>query len=440
MSEKKNHRLLVPSMGEGVSEVTIVSWLKKEGDKIEKDDPIVEVSTDKVDTEISSPHEGFLISIFCKEGDTVAVDKLIAQISEDKNAPVISEQPLQEEPEDSKVSKFESHDNQKDQKSNFPESNLNQKGIRLPEYKSSAVFAGYIAASPLARKMAADFNISLGDVEGSGLYGRVTKDDIEKYVRSHSESNLPREEDLLLTKVLTEKKDSKEYLQGVEVKRVKMTKIRRLTAEHMVRSVRTSPHATLTIEVNLNNVLQYKTEKAQEFLEKNSCKLTLTSFFISASIFALQAHPEVNCSIDGDDILYKDDINIGCAVATETGLLVPVLKKTNKFSLDEVAIELASLVTKARNNKLEPQDIVGGTFSITNPGMYGTLNAQPIINQPQVGILSIGCLTERPVLRENNWQSHSFCQIGLTFDHRVIDGEGAAKFLGSIKEFLENYS
>ena len=313
----------------------------------------------------------------------------------------------------------------------------------VPSFQiSPGAYAGVIRSSPLVKKMARDHGLNLNFVQGSGLYGRITKRDVLSFIASGGNRHvgapaIPSTPEPPALK--TSKKDGQEYLEGVKVERKKMSKMRKLTAEHMLQSVKTSPHVTTTFEVDLDRISRIKSEIAESFIKEYGQKLTYTSFFIAAAIHALKKHPDMNASIDQDEILYKESINIGCAVAIDTGLIVPVIKNANDFSLGKIAQALGDLVDRARNKILNPDDITGGTFSITNPGMYGSVHSQPIINQPQVGIMSIGAIVQRPVAVDNKVVIHPLCQMGITFDHRLIDGEGGAKFLADVKGFLETY-
>jgi 2-oxoglutarate dehydrogenase E2 component (dihydrolipoamide succinyltransferase) len=410
----QNHRLTLPSMGEGVSEASVVRWLKNIGDKIALDEPVIEVSTDKVDTEIVSSFAGYLVAIFVHEGDTVQVGQTIAQISSRPDAPV------EELPSNQSSS------------SQHTIKSMNKPRREQPTYTKSSIatFAGEVKASPLVKKLAKEYSVDLRQVEGSGLYGRVTKDDVLHFVQEQH----PPSQNEGKFQLNIEKKENKEYLEGVLVERSSMSKIRKLTADHMASSVRTSPHVTTTFEVCFSRVSDFK-----ENFKKT--KLTYTAFFIQAAAASLQKYPVVNSSVDGHDVLYKKDINIGCAVATDSGLIVPVLKRAQEYkTIEDIALQLQTLIEKTKNKKLLPTDIIGGTFSITNMGMYGSIHSQPIINQPQVAIMSIGAIVERGVVEKGKIVIRPMCNIGLTFDHRVVDGHEGALFLKDIKEFLENYS
>lgn len=421
--ESEHSKVLLPSMGEGVIEATVNKWLKSPGDKVAKDEPLLEVSTDKVDTEIASTHSGYLIETFAKSGDVVKVGALLAQVSESKDAAVVF-----------KAEEIQSVAVGTSAKSSQPRSAGNQPAPgQFAMSNSFKSLAGPVSSSPLVRKMARDYNVNLANVEGTGAWSRVTKQDLLGYLHENS----PASEEKSTPALVTEHKEEGEFLEGVLVKREPMSKIRELTARHMVQSVRTSPHVTTTFEINLESALKFKKEQGEAFQKDHGVKLTLTPLFINACVEALKQHPYVNASIDGYDILLKEDINIACAVATDDGLLVPVMKKLQNKSFAEMVVEFQELVNKTRDKRLQPSDLKGGTFSVTNPGMYGSLHSQPIINQPQVAILSVGAITQRCMLVDDKPMNQSFCQIGLTFDHRIIDGQGGAYFLQTVKRVLE---
>lgn len=433
MSEKKSDFLVtLPSMGEGVQEATLNKWLCQVGEEVKKDEPLLEISTDKVDTEIMSPYSGYLIATHVKEGSTVGVGDTIAQVSLKKTAAVLE---VTAPKQTTGKSTGPSTETERPERLR-PIDNL---GSFMPRQASSKSFAGPIKSSPLVRKMAFEMGVPLGEVQGTGAYARITKDDILDYIARNSSSEAPQNltESLASASLATEKKEGKEFLEGVEVTREPMSKIRKATADHMIRSVRTSPHVTTTFEICLDPVLALKKAKSENFQKKHGIKLTLTPFFIAACAKALEEHPHVNASVDGYDILLKKDVNIACAVATNDGLMVPVLKRLQGLSFTEIVTRFSEMVQKTRDKKLQLADLAGGSFSITNPGMYGSLHSQPIINQPQVAILSVGAMTKRCVFDGKEPRNETVCQIGLTFDHRLIDGQLGAFFLQSVKREME---
>lgn len=436
----------LPALGEGIQEATVVKWLKKTGQWVEKDEPLVEISTDKVDTEIASPGEGYLIAILSPEGQTVRIDQLIAVLAPAADMsvpPELVEQPSTREAKNPSPTPTRGIALPRPS----PAMGSNASGRSPTEFRyerpRTGQYLGWVRASPLVRALAKEHQIPLTDLVGSGLHGRLTKDDVYAYLEAHQSSGeatarhqAAREDQPLATYWHNEQ----EYLDGTPIVREKMSTMRRLIAEHMRRSVRRSPHVTTTFEIDLMQVKQAREVWQKSFTAAHGFPLSYTPFFIAAAAAALAEYPEINSAIDGEEILWRKDINIGCAVATERGLIVPVLKGLAGLGLEEIAVNLGRLVEKARTNKLLPEDVHGGTFSVTNPGMFGSLHSQPIINQPQVAILSVGAILEKPVVVKGEILVHPLVQVGLTFDHRLVDGEGGAKFLSHVKRVLENFA
>ena len=431
--------VLLPSMGEGIAEATVVKWLKKAGEMIQKDEPLLEVSTDKVDTEIPAPATGTLLKTNAIEGATVEVNATIAWIG-----PAGAAVP---------ASTTGSTSTQKAK----PGASAAGKPTAASAHQTSsnhAVMPVFVdgsvtrRTSPLVRKMAKDLGIDLRRVPGSGLHGRVTKDDFHAFASSpqaYAPAAAAVAPEVLLSKIETTTSNGVESLEGVPVRREKMTKMRRLIAEHMVRSVRVSPHVTTTFEIDLQKVVAMRERCKKAFADREGFGLTFTPILIKAAIEAIKLHPVVNCSVDGDEVLWKDNINIGCAVALGSegggGLIVPVIKNSQTMSLRDVAVKLNDLATRARAKKLQPDEVIGGTFSITNPGGWGSITSNPIINQPQVAMLGIGAIVKRPVVIENDQIAiRPIMMASLTFDHRVIDGEGGAMWLASYKKILESWT
>lgn len=425
--------VVLPSMGEGVHEATLVTWVKKPGDWVRKQEPLLEVSTDKVDTEILAEADGYLIATFLQPGEVAQVNQLLAQLSPDPTTPAISPRTLHKPIAAPMRAAASTH---------MSAATLSSRSgaiAKAPPHTTPSTFAGFVRASPLARKWAREYGLELGRIPGSGLHGKIMQGDLERYRQENqSIASLPAVAPLLAS-LATEHREGKEYVEGVEITRQKMSLIRRKTAEHMVHSVRTSPHVTTTFCLDLHAAAAYKKQHEAECLRTHGAKLTYTAFFLYAATQALKAFPFANASVDGDDILLKSDINLGCAVAIDTGLIVPVIKRANDKSLFEIAGALHDLVTRARSKKLKPEDVQGGTFSITNPGLYGSVHSQPILNQPQVAIMSVGAIQEMPAVVKGQIVIRPLCQVGLTFDHRILDGEGGAKFLAHVKHTLENF-
>jgi 2-oxoglutarate dehydrogenase E2 component (dihydrolipoamide succinyltransferase) len=434
--------VLLPSMGEGVAEATVVKWLKKAGESVNKDEPLLEVSTDKVDTEIPAPASGTLLKTTALEGATVEVNQTIgwigpkgAQIPENPNA-------NQDSASHRAVTTPTSAASVNRQK------NPAQAGAPMPvsSFFSDASVVG--RSSPLVRKMARDLGIDLRRVRGTGLSGRITKIDIEAWQQNpvaHQMEPSPVSEKPILARVETTLTNGQELLEGVPVRREKMTKMRRLIAEHMVDSVRVSPHVTTVFEIDLQKVVAVREKAKKTFAEREGFNLTFTPFLIRAAVEAIKKFPIVNVSVDGDEVLWKDQINIGCAVALGAegggGLIVPVIKKAQDKNLRDICKTLNDLATRARTKKLLPDEVIGGTFSVTNPGGWGSITSNPIINQPQVAMLGIGAIIKRAVVVDSDQiVIRPMMMASLTFDHRVIDGEGGAMWLAEYKRILENWS
>ena len=414
--------VLMPLMGEGITEATLVKWLKRPGDSLRRDEPLLEISTDKVDTEIPSPAAGTLLEVYAKDGDVVAINQVIALIGNPGEHGVQTTRTAAAGAAAPPAAVV------------VP---LMATSVAIDRSRSSAESTAGRRSSPLVRKMARALQVDLAQVAGTGLLGRITKRDLEAFqakVPTESLASAP------LASGLTPSEGSgTQTLDGVPVRREKMSRMRMLIAEHMVRSVRTSPHVTTIFEIDMHRVIKLRETCRAQFASREGFNLTYTPFFVYAAIQAIKHVPAVNCSVDGDDILWKDQINIGVAVAIASGLIVPVIRNAGELSVLGVAQRLHGLAERARSKKLLPEDVQGGTFSITNPGMFGSLVSMPIINQPQVAILSIGAIIKRPVVIDDLIGIRPLVQIGLTFDHRVVDGEGGARYLAFLKQTLEQF-
>ncbi len=432
--------VLMPSMGEGITAATLVKWLKKVGEEVQKNEPLLEVSTDKVDTEIPAPASGFVVELFAKDGDEVAVNAVIATIAAEKGAAGAKASPAKAQGAGTKgVGDVEA-----------PAGTSRADLAAAPAVGTAFAPAtletprpGATRSSPLVRKMAKAAGVDLTGVAGSGMGGRITKKDLEAHKTAPTKARAPATGGMPTAshgRLETRKDGARELLDGVPVRRETMSKMRSLIAEHMVRSVRTSPHVTTVFEIDMHRVWKYREKVKAKFHEKEGFGLTFTPFFAWAATEAIKRHPIVNVSVDGHDILWKEEINLGIAVALDSGLIVPVIKNAGELNLLGIARRIHDLATRARAKKLSPDEVQGGTFSITNPGMFGSIVSSPIINQPQVAILSIGAVVKRPVvLHDDAIGVRPLVQIGLTFDHRAVDGEGGARYLASLKELLESF-
>lgn len=435
--------VILPSMGEGIAEATLVKWLKKPGESVAKDEPLLEVSTDKVDTEIPAPASGTLLKTTAIEGATIEVNATIGWIG-----PQGAEIPASSAVKKPGASAAAAGSRSK--------GSSVQPSTTHSQAASSASSPGFfhdgsitMRSSPLVRKMARDLGVDLRRVPGTGLSGRITKSDLLTWQQNPAAfapmMTAAPVAAPLLTRVSTQNSNGIETLEGVPVRREKMNKMRRLIAEHMVESVRVSPHVTTVFEIDLHKVVAMREKHKKSFAEREGFNLTFTPILIRAAVEAIKKFPVVNVSVDGDEVLWKDSINIGCAVALGAegggGLIVPVIKNAEKKSLGDICRGLNDLAARARSKKLQPDEVIGGTFSVTNPGGWGSITSNPIINQPQVAMLGIGAIVKRPVVVENDQiVIRPMMMASLTFDHRVIDGEGGAMWLAEYKRILENWS
>jgi 2-oxoglutarate dehydrogenase E2 component (dihydrolipoamide succinyltransferase) len=442
----------MPQMGESVAEGTIVRWIKKVGDLVERDEPLFEISTDKVDAEIPAPAAGVLSEIKVKEGETVPVNSVVAVIGEAggataappaaKPAPApappvaTSPGPAVPPPAPAVAPVAAASSPPPAPRAPFPAPAPRTPVVPIPPARGlskpwSAAEARGLRLSPLVRKIAKDHHIDVRNIAGSGAGGRVTKSDILGYL----EAGMPVSGTSALAPAPVAPLPTPVPLEGVN--RVPMTVMRRRIAEHMVMSRRTSAHVHSVFEVDFTKVDEIRKAKKAEY-EQAGSKITYMSFITKAAAAALKAVPVVNASVDGNDILYRKDINIGVAVALDWGLIVPVIKNADKKSLLETSKAIMDLAARARDKKLSPDDVQGGTFTITNPGVFGALFGMPIINQPQVAILGVGAVEKRPVVVNDAVTIRLRAYLTLGYDHRIIDGAVADEFMSYLKKTIEN--
>ncbi len=423
--------IVLPAMGEGVIEATINKWLVSPGSHVMEDDPLVEVATDKVDSEVPSPASGVIAELLFAEGTVARVGEPIAIIESG-----LGSSPEQERKVEKEVTRIrETIDAVKKEKAEEKESAVSMKS-RTPSGKF---------LSPLVRSIAAREGIGYSDLDmisGSGMDGRITRDDILKMLENKKVKQVetqapdkPVPEQAIITSAKTES--------GDEI--IEMDRVRKLIAEHMVMSKRTSPHVTSFIDVDVTRMVNWRNRIKEIFLAKEGQKLTFTPVFIDAAAKALYEIPMVNVSADGERIIRRKNINIGMATATNDGnLIVPVIKNANEKSLTGLARAVNDLALRGRTNKLRPEEITGGTFTITNFGTYNNLSGTPIINQPQAAILGVGAIRKMPAVVETPDGDviaiRHIMILSLSYDHRVIDGALAGKFLNRVKEILENYA
>ena len=457
--ESERIEIVMPQMGESVMEGEVIEWLKEVGDKVEVDEPLLEIATDKVDTEVPSPEAGTLAEILVEAGETVEVGQPIAIVTTGKASSGKAAKKEEKEEKEAKEEKSAPASTNGKSKESEPEP-VTAGGTEPQREGSDGRFY-----SPLVRSIAKEEGISqeeLESIEGSGQGGRVSKHDILAYVEERKTGKTAAStEKEKLTKPATEKARTSEGAEkgkitagelsvtrpddNVEI--IKMDRMRKMIAEHMVKSKQTSAHVTTFSDVDVTNVVKWREANKRKFQEQNGIKLTYTPIFIEAFIQAIREFPLINSSVDGDEIIVKRDINFGLAVALgeggKGGLIVPVIKNAHELNLSGLAREVHSVADKAREKNLTPDDLVGGTITLTNYGSVGNLMGTPIINQPQVAILGTGVIEKRPVVLETEHGDligiRQKMYLTMSYDHRIIDGAHGGAFLNRVKELLENF-
>jgi 2-oxoglutarate dehydrogenase E2 component (dihydrolipoamide succinyltransferase) len=408
----------LPELGESVVEATIGQWLVKEGDRVELDQPLVEITTDKADAELPSPVAGVLEQILVAEGDTVAVGTVVARIAEGATA---AARPAAKAAADAPA----------------------RAPVRAaaPASEARATPAAEARATPVARRMAREQHVDLAAVQGSGVAGRVTKQDVAQHgaaprpAAGRAPAPAPRASAAeLLPPYMTY------HLQeGDRV--VPMTPLRRIVAEHMVLSKRTSPHVGTVAEIDMGAVAALRDKAKRAFQEQHGFSLTFLPFVVAATVKALREFPRLNAAVVDDAIIERRDVNVGVAVETEKGLVVPVVRHADRLSLTGLAAAIEDLSSRARSRKISPDELRGGSFTVSNPGRQGNLYGFAIINQPQVGILRMGEMVKRPVVREHDGADaiviRPLMHLALSYDHRAVDGAPANGFLYRVRELLE---
>jgi len=428
--------LELPAMGEGIIEATIIKWLKEEGDHVEEDEPIVEIATDKVDSEVPSPANGILHKKLFKDGDIPKVGEVIAIISTEADVD-ISEDKVQQ------IEKKESKGTDVKQPTVVSVSEVNE-SVKKHIITSRTPSGKFL--TPLVRKIAQEEGISmqqLDDIKGHGVDGRLTKDDVLNYL-SKTDKPIFEVDDSPEPEIKKEiiAKETTTNSAGVEV--IEMDRMRKLISDHMVHSKQTSPHVTSFHEVDVTKIVNWRNNVKDEFQKRENEKLTFTPIFVEAVTKAIKDFPGINISVDGNKILKKKDINIGIATALPNGnLIVPVIKNADQKNLIGLAQKVNDLANRARINKLLPDEIQGGTFTITNLGTFGNLTGTPIINQPEVAILALGAIKKRPTVIETPEGDYIGIRhimiMSLAYDHRVVDGALGGMFLKQVADYLENF-
>ncbi|MCA6379299.1 MAG: 2-oxo acid dehydrogenase subunit E2 [Cytophagales bacterium] len=420
--------LIMPKMGESITEATILKWLKKPGDKIEQDESVLEVATDKVDTEVPSPYAGILKEILAKEGDVVKVGNAIAIITSDVAAGIETEKVVVER----KLA-----ETQKEVSSSTNGTASHAASVAAPtDFKNASRFY-----SPLVKNIAKEEHIALTELEsisGTGAEGRVTKKDMLEFIQQRklgqTIASTPRTSSAPLVPA--------SISSGDEI--IQMDRMRKMIAERMVDSKRVSPHVTSFVEADVTNIVFWRNKWKNDFQKREGDSLTFTPIFIEAVMMAIKDYPMINIQIDGDRIIKKKDINIGLAVALPSGnLIVPVIKNADQYNITGLAKVVNDLAKRARENKLKPDDLSGGTFTVSNVGSFGNVMGTPIIMQPQVAILALGAVQKKPAVMETPYGDAIVVRhkmfLSHSYDHRVVDGSLGGSFVRRVADYLEKF-
>jgi 2-oxoglutarate dehydrogenase E2 component (dihydrolipoamide succinyltransferase) len=400
-------------MGESIAEGTIVRWIKKVGDQVERDEPLFEITTDKVDAEIPSPAAGVLSEITVKEGETVAVNTVVGTIGQTGDTPA-SAAPAIEAPR-----------GQQREQAGTPAR------TSRPAARPSN---GRQRSSPLVRRIARDNNVDIGQISGSGIGGRVTKHDILEFLGTAERR--PAQQAGPSTPASEQRSPAPSPGDRVEIQPLSPT--RKKIAEHMVLSKKTSAHVHSVFHVDFSHIERIRRDRKEDYL-KLGARLTYMAFIAKAVVDGLRRHPIINASLDGDNVVLKKDVNLGIAVALDTGLIVPVIANADEKNLLGLSRAIAEVADRARAKQLKPEEVHGGTFTITNPGQFGAQFGMPIINQPQVAILGVGTIEKRPVVVDDAIAIRTMAYLTLGFDHRLVDGAVADEFMSEVKKQIETF-
>ena len=441
------NQILVPSLGESITEATVSKWLKQVGERVDSDEPLVELETDKVNVEVPSPLAGTLSSIKVKEGDTVEVGTLLGIVNESKFSSIKTAKTRSIEQDQqsyippkaakkkniiketakkrkktisTKQETLTLVDESKDENSNgtLILDTLVEEGVNEAKQEKYIPPKTREHLSPSVRKIVKENNIDLSIVEGTGKDGRISKGDLINLM-----GNIPQ--------------PSKRKITHGQEERVKMTRLRVTIAKRLKEAQNSAAMLTTFNEVDMQNVIQMRQNYQEDFQKKYAVKLGFMSFFVKASVVALKNFPSINAEIEGDHIIYKNYYNISIAIGTDRGLVVPVLKKADELSFADIERNIFLLSEKARKGKITINDLQGGTFTISNGGIYGSMLSTPILNPPQTGILGMHNIVERPIVKEGSIVIRPIMYLALSYDHRIIDGKEAVSFLKTIKECLE---
>jgi 2-oxoglutarate dehydrogenase E2 component (dihydrolipoamide succinyltransferase) len=414
-----SERILVPVLGESVTEATVAKWLKNEGDKINADEPIVELETDKVNVEVPAPSSGVIEKISVKEGQTVNVGALLGTIGKSKISETINSKEKKYSPP---IKKLKLVEEEKKLEEKLLTEEVKEEPLVLTEVHDETIItknSNLNIVSPAARKFAKDSNINLNEVKGSGKNGVILKEDLLSLMGTKPKPS--------------ERKDT----HGPE-ERIKMTRLRMTIAKRLKEAQENAAMLTTFNEVDMSTIISLRNEHKEEFQNKYLVKLGFMSFFVKACVVGLKNYPVINAEIQGDEIVYKNYYNISIAVGTDRGLVVPVLRNTDEMSFAEIEKNINSLGQKAKDGKIVIDDLQGGTFTITNGGIYGSMLSTPILNPPQSAVLGMHNIVERPVAINKSVFIKPIMYLALSYDHRIVDGKEAVSFLKIVKECLED--
>lgn len=450
--------VVMPQMGESIVEGTLTKWLKKTGEHVERDEPLFEISTDKVDTEIPSPAAGTLTEVLVEEGKTVGINTVVARIDEGGAASAPSKPKAEEPapPPEHPAPKRETPTQETIQPTPAPHQVEDTEPI-VATPAPPAEPSGPL--SPLVRKLARENNVDLTRVKGTGAGGRITKQDVEAYMAQQAAAPAPsapaaKPATPAPPAPVTPSAPSPQPppqpqapavapipVAGQPRTRIEpMSTMRIKIAEHMVMSKRTSPHVTTVHRVDMTKVAKLRERYKDQFQANYGFSLTYLPFIVRASVAGLRQYPLVNASLDGNNIIYHNETHIGIAVALENGLIVPVIRNADERNVLGLQRAIVDLARRARSRQLKPEEVQGGTFSVTNFGSFGSLMGTPVINQPQVAILGVGTVDKTPVVVDDAIAIRSICHLSLSFDHRLIDGALADQFMTRVKQVLEGWS
>jgi 2-oxoglutarate dehydrogenase E2 component (dihydrolipoamide succinyltransferase) len=424
----------VPELGESVADATVGRWLKSEGDRVTAGEPVVELETDKINFEVEAEQDGVLVSIAKGEGETVGVGEVIGTLG-DGAAPEDTEPERAEEPEAEQLQATEPKVAPEAQETEAERAEIEETANGHREEEG-------VRASPSVRRLAREYDIDLAGVAGSGSGGRITKDDVERLIREqHSPAPerqpAPEEDGRREERPVPQEATAPAAEDGRE-ERVRMSRRRQTIAQRLVEAQQTAAMLTTFNEADMSAIMELRRRRKDEFQERHEVRLGFMSFFTKAAIGALKAFPKVNSELRGNELVLKHYYDIGVAVNTEEGLVVPVVRDADRKSFAEVERDIANLGTKARDGKLTLEDLSGGTFTITNGGVFGSLVSTPILNVPQVAILGMHKIQDRPVAVNGKVEIRPMMYLALSYDHRIVDGADAVSFLVRIKELVED--